>query len=169
MSDLSGGLLHRCSSKRWMPPEPAFAAEYRFAADRQPYEHQLKVWEILAAEEKKSVVVTSGTGSGKTECFLVPILDRLVREQVSVGEPLIGVRALFLYPFNALLDSQRDRLRAWTFSLNGSIRFCLYNGTTPEILPAAKAQVGTVRNRKTSENSSTDSRHERDDVGVHAS
>ena len=41
-------------------------------------------------------VLLGVTGSGKTECFLVPILDRLAREQAKVGR-LTGVRALFLY------------------------------------------------------------------------
>ena len=44
---------------------------------------------------------------------------------------LTGVRALFLYPLNALINSQRDRLRAWCGGFGGDIRFCLYNGETP--------------------------------------
>ena len=46
--------------------------------------------------------------------------------------PLTGVRALFLYPLNALIKSQKDRLVAWSEPFNGGIRFCLYNGDTPE-------------------------------------
>ena len=46
------------------------------------------------------------------------------------------MRALFLYPLNALINSQRERLRAWSTAFNGDIRFCLYNGETPETLPA---------------------------------
>jgi len=41
------------------------------------------------------------------------------------------VRALFLYPLNALIKSQRDRLTAWTEPFGGRIRYCLYNGDTP--------------------------------------
>lgn len=44
-----------------------------------PYEHQVAAWRLLAADTPASVIVSSGTGSGKTECFLAPILDRLVR------------------------------------------------------------------------------------------
>lgn len=57
--------------------------------------------------------MTSGTGSGKTECFMVPVLEDLYRELHENGNnPLIGVRALFLYPLNALINSQRERLDA---------------------------------------------------------
>jgi replicative superfamily II helicase len=131
-------------------PDPDLASEYRFPSDRHPYSHQLRTWELLSAEAKKSAIVTSGTGSGKTECFLVPILNRLIQEHSSVGEPLIGVRALFLYPLNALINSQRDRLKAWTYGLKDSIRFSLYNGMTPEALPVTQAQIGCeLRDRKT--------------------
>ena len=91
---------------------------------------------MLAQDTPQSLVVASGTGSGKTECFMVPILDRLVRQNTDLRGPLIGVRALFLYPLNALINSQRERLRAWTQSFGGDLRFCLYNGNTPETLPA---------------------------------
>ncbi|MBC8154432.1 MAG: hypothetical protein H7Z72_16130, partial [Bacteroidetes bacterium] len=43
----------------------------------KPYTHQLHAWATLAQPDKKSIVVTSGTGSGKTECFMVPILNDL--------------------------------------------------------------------------------------------
>ncbi|MGQ4810362.1 hypothetical protein NKDENANG_03820 [Candidatus Entotheonellaceae bacterium PAL068K] len=44
---------------------------------------------------------------------------------------LTGVRALFLYPLNALIKSQRDRLTAWAEPFDGRVRYCLYNGDTP--------------------------------------
>ncbi len=80
-------------------------------------------------------MVSSGTESGKTECFLVPILNDLVRARQQ-QTALTGVRALFLYPLNALINSQRDRLRAWSAPFGGALRFCLYNGETPETVPA---------------------------------
>ena len=136
MADLSESLLSRelVDSMDSVPPE--LSDEYRFPADRRPYQHQHRTWRYLAEPLPKSVVVASGTGSGKTECFMVPILDQLVREHVAFGAPLIGVRALFLYPLNALINSQRDRLRAWTHAFGDGIRFCLYNGMTRDSLPA---------------------------------
>jgi DEAD/DEAH box helicase domain-containing protein len=150
MSDLSGSLLDPSLVKAMDEPDPELSSEYRFSSDRQPYLHQLTTWELLSPAEKNSVVVTSGTGSGKTECFMVPILNRLIQQQRSVRVPLLGVRALFLYPLNALINSQRDRLRAWTYGLTDSIRFCLYNGMTPDVLPVSEAQIGSeIRDRRT--------------------
>jgi hypothetical protein len=111
--------------------------EYVFPGDRRPYSHQYEAWQQLTRDEPRSVVVTSGTGSGKTECFLVPILDRLAREQARAGR-LRGVRALFLYPLNALINSQRERLRAWCEPFGGNVRFSLYKGDTPETAPAGR-------------------------------
>ena len=114
--------------------------EYRFPADRQPFKHQLECWRYLLDEVPRSVLVASGTGSGKTECFLVPILEDLARECAET-DPLTGVRALFLYPLNALINSQRDRLRAWCNGFGNDIRFCLYNGETDETVSADKQRT----------------------------
>ena len=54
-------------------------AEYRFPMDRHAYTHQYAAWKQLKRDEPQSVLITSGTGSGKTEGFLVPILDDLAR------------------------------------------------------------------------------------------
>ncbi len=109
--------------------------EYAFPRSRKPFQHQLDCWRLLLEDTPRSVLVASGTGSGKTECFLVPILEDLARERARAGV-LTGVRALFLYPLNALINSQRDRLRAWCGGFDGDIRFCLYNGETRETTPA---------------------------------
>src|SRR3546814_1920532 len=54
-------------------------------------------------------------------------LDDLVRASEAEGQ-LTGVRALMLYPLNALIASQEKRLTAWTKPLTGDVRFALYNG-----------------------------------------
>jgi len=106
MDQLKGNLISpRVVEAMDQPPED-LRQEYRFPTDRHPYLHQLQAWETLSAEPKRSLIVSSGTGSGKTECFMVPILDQLAREQERVGGNLVGVRALFLYPLNALINSQ---------------------------------------------------------------
>lgn len=102
----------------------------------KPYSHQLDCWRILSEKKTKSIVVTSGTGSGKTECFMVPILNDLVKQYELSKRQLTGVQALFIYPLNALINSQRERLLAWTHPYNSNIRFCLYNGNTPHRLNA---------------------------------
>lgn len=132
MADLSGNLLSSSLVRAMDAPPEDLAKEYRFPQDQNPYRHQLEAWRILSRSTPQSLVVASGTGSGKTECFMVPILDRLARLREEKQGQLVGVRALFLYPLNALINSQRERLRAWTHAFDGDIRFCLYNGNTPE-------------------------------------
>ncbi|MEI4951754.1 DEAD/DEAH box helicase [Aeromonas caviae] len=110
----------------------ANAPAYRFPKTARPYVHQLHAWRTLLNEPPRSAVITTGTGSGKTECFMVPILEDLIREHEHSEAALVGVRALFLYPLNALINSQQERLDAWTRNYGSNIRFCLYNGKTEE-------------------------------------
>lgn len=137
MASLSGGLLHPDLVSAMEKPWGDNAKDYRFPREARPYVHQLAAWEALLGPGYKSVVVTSGTGSGKTECFMVPVLSSLAQARATEQE-LRGVRALFLYPLNALIQSQRERLRAWTGPFDGDIRFCLYNGMTPDEAKAEK-------------------------------
>ena len=150
MSELAGNLLSRELVNAMDKPPRELAKDYRFGKDQRPYTHQLKAWELLSQPTPQSIVVASGTGSGKTECFMVPILDSLARLRSDGGGKLIGTRALFLYPLNALINSQRERLRAWTAAFNGDIRFCLYNGNTPESIPTFSSRdfPAEVRDRR---------------------
>lgn len=140
MSELAGNLLSPALVNAMDVPPAELKKEYRFAKNQYPYAHQIESWKILSEPEPKSLVVASGTGSGKTECFMVPILDALARERERQQSKLIGVRALFLYPLNALINSQRDRFRAWTSAFGEDVRFCLYNGNTPERPEPARIQ-----------------------------
>lgn len=124
--------------------------DYRFPKSFNPYLHQLESWQVLSDKTSKSLVVTSGTGSGKTECFMIPILDGLVREYEQQNAPLEGVQALFLYPLNALINSQKDRLLAWTGNFESNIRFCLFNGNTPsEPEKGGSKNLSEISDRKT--------------------
>lgn len=142
MQSLSGNLLTTELVDALDNPPDEFRNDYRFARQWSPYKHQLEAWSLLGKEAPQSTIVSSGTGSGKTECFMVPILDRLARQVRQEGEALKGVRALFLYPLNALIESQRERLAAWSHSFGCNIRFCLYNGNTPE------SEKQSVRNER---------------------
>lgn len=129
MEDLAGDLL---DEELLLALDEKENGRYRFNIEWKPYKHQLESWQTLLSENPQSVVVTSGTGSGKTECFMIPILNDLVRECQEKDQPLVGVRTLFLYPLNALINSQQERLNDWTKSFENKIRFCLYNGNTEE-------------------------------------
>ncbi len=135
LGGLEGKLLHPSLVHALRDPQRAGLNEdYSFPARRRPYRHQMEAWQaLIQGQPPRSVLVTSGTGSGKTECFLIPILNDLAVElEQRQNAPLTGVRALFLYPLNALIKSQKDRLVAWSEPFDGGIRFCLYNGDTPD-------------------------------------
>ena len=134
--------------------------------DRTLYKHQAEALEasIINGED---VVVTTGTGSGKTECFLLPIFSYLIKEsqnwniygERNPGHPWwqtqqkrvpqregenrpAAIRALILYPLNALVEDQLMRLRRacdspqarqWLTDNRGDNRFYFgrYTGLTP--------------------------------------
>lgn len=75
---------------------------------RRLYAHQEDA--VRKVHDGRNIVVSTGTGSGKTECFLIPILDHLMREKTA-GTLCPGVRAMLLYPMNALANDQLERMR----------------------------------------------------------
>ena len=74
------------------------------------YAHQVKAIEKAAKGE--SIVVTTGTSSGKTECFLIPVINQLLKEKEQNPDKILssGVRSLIIYPLNALVNDQLKRL-----------------------------------------------------------
>lgn len=148
-----------------------YLAQALFPPGIQLWQHQ---WESLQEVllNQKDIVVTTGTGSGKTECFLLPLLAELARDSVSwpacpnpsgerkwwnddggswksqwshterKREELHAVRAIILYPLNALVEDQLRRLRStldsdnvhqWLNNYRGGNRilFGRYTGETP--------------------------------------
>ncbi len=97
--------------------------------DFAPYKHQLTSFRRLYSRDghqPQHTLVTTGTGSGKTECFLYPILDHCWRER---EEP--GIKAILLYPMNALASDQARRLAALLHDderLRGKVSAGLYVG-----------------------------------------
>ena len=70
------------------------------------YAHQLEA--IAKASNQSSYVVTTGTGSGKSLAFFIPIIDRILKAK-SAGEPP-KTKAIVIYPMNALANSQMEEL-----------------------------------------------------------
>lgn len=77
-----------------------------------PYNHQTDALKGSLVD-RKSLLVMTGTGSGKTECFLLPILGKLATEAIQNNESFAqpAMRAIVLYPMNALVNDQLARLR----------------------------------------------------------
>ena len=107
-----------------------------------PYAHQAEALERSMSAAQRNLVITSGTGSGKTETFLLPALARLADEACRSPEGFAhrAVRVLMLYPMNALVNDQLGRLRLlfgtpavgdWFQSAGGRpAKFARYTGRT---------------------------------------
>ena len=125
--------------------------------ERKLYDHQYEALKE-AFVNRKNIVVTTGTGSGKTECFLLPVISDLVKESSTWEEERPrAIRTMILYPLNALAEDQMIRLRKalnskkpdhsgardWLDAHRGGHRFYFgrYTGRTP--LSGEKEKVAT--------------------------
>ncbi len=108
--------------------------QYSVPPTRKPYTHQEEAYR--AAKDGKSILVSAGTGSGKTECFLYPIISDILNETPEQRSQR-GVRAIILYPTNALIHSQEERLEEYLNTIQNEklpgrpISFCMYNSGLP--------------------------------------
>ena len=125
---------------------------------RELYGHQRRAVELARrpGPTRPVVVVRAGTGMGKTEAFLLPLLDTLY-SRPRTG-PADGVRALVLYPMNALVNDQVERLHGWMKDQD-ACRLFHFTSETPEdrraadkagYLPFDKSRLGTRREARDS-------------------
>ena len=112
----------------------------------EPFLHQIKALELAVAGE--NLIVSTGTGSGKTECFMWPMLAKIAQEarESSATWDQRGVRVIIMYPMNALVSDQVSRLRKMIGDPKGKFvkifhetcgfesrrpQFGMYTGRTP--------------------------------------
>ncbi|MDB6175037.1 MAG: box helicase [Chthoniobacteraceae bacterium] len=98
-----------------------------------PYRHQLESIEAAASRNyagggRPAIVVMAGTGAGKTESFLIPMLNELWEAPKEAGG---GISALILYPMNALVNDQVGRLDQWLKDQT-NLSFFHFTSETPE-------------------------------------
>lgn len=110
-----------------------------------PFEHQYQSWKTLLTEKDEqgrpmSICVTTGTGSGKTECFMLPLVADLLAKPTKAA----SVKAIFLYPLNALMEDQKERLEELISGTN--LTYTVYNGDLPEAEPKPD-QTGSEHER----------------------
>jgi ATP-dependent helicase YprA (DUF1998 family) len=90
------------------------------------YGHQETAIRSIVAGQ--NTLISTGTGSGKTECFLYPIISKALElREAGAGE---GICAVIIYPLNALAEDQLGRLRELLCGVG--ISFGLYVGKTPQ-------------------------------------
>lgn len=111
-----------------------------FPVDRSLYLHQERAIRLEAESadgNRPAVVITAPTGAGKTEAFLLPMLNGLFRHSRRPGQQ--GVRAIILYPMNALVNDQVDRLYEW-LKQQQDVTVFHFTGETPEDDARARAE-----------------------------
>ena len=114
-----------------LDPRLKEALEYR--GIRNLYSHQARAFEV--ANDGKNVVIVTPTASGKTLCYNLPVLHRILQNSDS--------RALYLYPTKALTYDQLDDLMRWSNDLaqTSAIGVYSYDGDTPQdARPAVRAR-----------------------------
>lgn len=102
------------------------------------HRHQRDAFE--AAKTGQSYVLTTGTGSGKSLSYIVPIVDRVLREKGSGGRSP-GVKAIIVYPMNALANSQ-------VLELEKFLRFGYGEGNEPVTFARYTGQEGQDERRR---------------------
>lgn len=116
-------IFEKLSSVRADRPRLLFDPPYRHQGDAVRH----------ALIDGRNLVIMTGTGSGKTESFLLPILGKFAREASesprSFAQP--AMRALLLYPMNALVNDQLGRLRAIFGDTDLVERFTAWAGRPP--------------------------------------
>jgi DEAD/DEAH box helicase domain-containing protein len=70
-----------------------------------PHLHQERAFQRLSPPYYQSTLIATGTGSGKTECFLLPLLEHCRQQQEE-----LGIKAILIYPMNALASDQAKRI-----------------------------------------------------------
>lgn len=136
-------------------PAPGGADSLDIAPGKfDPYGHQSAAFARLSTkglephERPRPTLATTGTGSGKTESFLYPILDHVVRHKRRGGA---GISALILYPMNALAVDQAQRLADMITADPelGSVRAAMYVGDTGDKTRRVVTAEGLINDRST--------------------
>ncbi|CEP95573.1 DEAD/DEAH box helicase [[Clostridium] sordellii] len=112
---------------------------------KNPFKHQVNALEGFYSG--KDLFIATGTGSGKTECFMWPMISSIISEAVnnSSSWEQKGVRALMLYPMNALVSDQLGRLRKMIGDTEGRFRKVFYNNVNSDNIRLPKFGMYTGR------------------------
>ena len=110
-----------------------------------PHRHQEQAFGRLQHPNYQSTIVATGTGSGKTECFMMPILDHCFKDR---GEP--GIKAILIYPMNALATDQAKRLAQLIWhnaNLKGYVTAGLFVGESEREPNSVMTETGVITSK----------------------
>ncbi len=103
---------------------------------RTAYRHQSEAITHLLSAGAGPLAVTTGTGSGKTECFLLPVLQNAIEDSARFKQP--GITSILVYPMNALANDQELRIKDYLAGAGrGDVRVARYDRQTTEEQRAA--------------------------------
>lgn len=107
---VTDGIQH-ADLPEWLKDYFSRLAEAGLGVYPSPFVHQIKALEAATAGE--DLFIATGTGSGKTECFMWPLMSKLASEARNQKNSwkMRGVRTIIMYPMNALVSDQISRLR----------------------------------------------------------
>lgn len=105
------GIQQSCKLPNWMKEYFLALSNAKLGVYPSPFRHQISALE--AAYSGQDLFVATGTGSGKTECFMWPLMAKLATEAKNnpTSWEMRGVRTIIMYPMNALVSDQVSRLR----------------------------------------------------------
>lgn len=162
-----GSVRNMLNTKDSVYHEPYIAVRLPFRAAEQmptcfesihpsylPYVHQQKAFERLTGDDGRSTLIATGTGSGKTECFLYPMLEYCYQHR---GER--GIKALIIYPMNALATDQAKRIAELIYNsdqLRGNVTVGMYVGGNDEESARMMSEHGVITDHETMLNSTPD-------------
>ena len=130
--------FHQGSGRNWFPQIPL---------PFPPYRHQEKAFDRLLPGSPRNTLVATGTGSGKTECFLLPLLEHCRQQQ---AQGVRGIKAILIYPMNALATDQARRIAdlIHTTAALAGLRAGLYIGSADDTPTAAMTATSVITDKE---------------------
>lgn len=121
----SGGTVPNLVAQQLLQPEATDI--FRLDSGQQLRLHRHQKEAIEAAQTGQSYVLTTGTGSGKSLAYIIPIVDKVLRAKAD-GSYRPGIKAIVVYPMNALANSQLGELEKFLGTENQQVTFARYTG-----------------------------------------
>jgi len=132
---MEGESLHQLTDEGLLEPEIPQVFRTGKGEPITPYVHQIQAIRKLI-KENQNIVVATGTGSGKSYCYGIPIVNECIKQR---KQGKTGIKAVIVYPMNALANSQYDHFSELLHRTG--LKIGKYTGDTPELPETAQEQL----------------------------